>query len=164
MKRMWSTWRSQYIESFKDKSEKKGCVFCEAAKEKPSDERSLVIAKGEKVFALLNLYPYNNGHLMVAPYRHTSEFESLASDEFDEARRMLQNAHRALKEIANPQGFNMGLNIGEVGGAGVRDHLHFHLVPRWAGDTNFMPVVGEVKVISQDLLATKRKLLERWEP
>lgn len=163
MENMWSTWRSQYIESLnKPKSDGEQCVFCSAGKEDVSDPHSLVVDKQEFTFTVLNLYPYNNGHLMVIPYRHTCEFLSLTPDENREIMASLQLAAEALKLVSKPDGFNVGANIGKVGGAGIADHLHFHIVPRWNGDTNFMPVIGEVKVLSQDLSKTKQLLVEAY--
>lgn len=158
MEKLWSPWRSQYIDSFKG-SKPEGCVLCSSAEEKV-EEDNLLVRKDKLTFTVLNLYPYNNGHLMIVPYRHTKDFFSLSEDENLEIMKNLQMAAAALKNIYNPEGFNIGANIGKVSGAGIDDHIHFHIVPRWNGDTNFMPVLGEVKVISQDLLVTKRKLAE----
>jgi ATP adenylyltransferase len=162
MEKLWSPWRSQYIESFKDPKAKGGCVFCNAAKEDIADESSLVVAKGELTITVLNLYPYNNGHVMVVPKRHLSSFDQLTKEERAEIMEKLDETIRALKICSRPEGFNVGANLGQVSGAGIADHIHFHIVPRWNGDTNFMPVLGEVKVLSQDLLATKKALLEAF--
>lgn len=163
MNKLWSPWRSQYIDSFNDKSKETGCIFCQASKEELIDENSLLVNKQKHTFTILNLYPYNNGHLMVVPYRHTNDFNSLTEEENIEIFKGLQTAQEALKIISNPEGFNIGANIGKVSGAGIEEHIHFHIVPRWNGDTNFMPVIGEVKVISQDLLVTKNKLIEAYK-
>ncbi|MBE2281588.1 MAG: HIT domain-containing protein [Ignavibacteriaceae bacterium] len=161
MEKMWSTWRSQYIESFKsDKVKPTGCIFCTAIEEDINDESSLLIEKNENHLIIMNLYPYNNGHLMVVPNRHTSDFNSLTLDELTAIMKSLQRCSEALKAISSPEGFNIGANIGKVSGAGIADHIHFHIVPRWNGDTNFMPVIGQVKVLSQDLLKTKKLLIE----
>ena len=159
MEKMWSPWRSQYIESFKDKkSDAKGCVFCGSMNESLDDDQSLVVFKGEKTFTVLNLYPYNNGHLMVVPYRHISDIAELTMEEMTEVLATIQRLVGALRATSNPEGFNIGANLGKVSGAGIADHIHFHVVPRWNGDTNFMPVIGSVKVLSQDLLNTKLQL------
>lgn len=163
MEKLWSPWRTEYIDSFKNKEKEDGCIFCAAAKQEVDDTENLLIDKGKLTFTILNLYPYNNGHLMVVPYRHTSEFTSLSNEESMECIKKLQLAFKALKIVYDPEGFNVGLNLGRVSGAGIHEHIHFHLVPRWNGDTNFMPVIGEVKVISQDLLVTKDKLLEAYK-
>jgi ATP adenylyltransferase len=126
----------------------------------PENEDNLLIGKRKYTFTVLNLYPYNNGHLMVVPYRHTDDFITLTNQENLEIMEELQKVSLALKEIYNPEGFNIGANLGRVSGAGIHEHIHFHIVPRWNGDTNFMPVLGEVKVISQDLLVTKKKLID----
>ena len=162
MDKLWSPWRSQYIDSFMDKHKKKGCIFCELCKYEVDDADNLLIEKGELTFTMLNLYPYNNGHLMVVPYEHKSDFQLLTDDENAEVMEKLQLAVKALKMTMNPEGFNLGANFGKASGAGIDDHIHFHVVPRWNGDTNFMPALGEVKVISQDLLLTKEKLIKAY--
>ncbi len=162
MEKLWSPWRSQYIDSFKKTDKQDGCVFCEMINKEVDDNKNLLIDKGDLTFTVLNLYPYNNGHLMIVPYRHTSDFLSLNKEENEEVMLKLQNACKALKIVYNPEGFNIGANIGKVSGAGIHEHIHFHIVPRWNGDTNFMPVLGEVKVISQDLMDTKEKLINAY--
>jgi ATP adenylyltransferase len=162
MEKLWSPWRTEYIDSFKNSNKKEGCIFCELEKEKVDDQKSLLIDKGALTFTVLNLYPYNNGHLMIVPYRHTSEFTSLNNEESIECMEKLQLALKALKSAFKPDGFNVGLNLGKVSGAGIHEHIHFHIVPRWNGDTNFMPVLGKAKVISQDLLITKKKILASY--
>ncbi|HZW39657.1 MAG TPA: HIT domain-containing protein [Ignavibacteriaceae bacterium] len=163
MNKLWSPWRTQYIESFKDKNSDTQCVFCSMKDEEPEDDNNLIVEKGELTFTVLNLYPYNNGHLMIVPYRHTGEFSSLTSEEKIEVMNKLQLSEKALTEVLHPEGFNIGANLGKVSGAGIHEHLHFHIVPRWNGDTNFMPVLGEVKVISQDLLVTKHNLIKAYK-
>jgi len=163
MERLWSPWRSQYIDSIQEKDKSHGCVLCEAVKNDETEIESLIVEKGELTYTVLNLFPYNNGHMMIVPYRHTSEFASLTKEEKAEIMNKLQLAEQALKTIFSPEGFNIGLNLGKVSGAGLHEHIHFHIVPRWNGDTNFMPVLGEVKVISQDLLITKKKLYEAYQ-
>jgi ATP adenylyltransferase len=145
-----------------EKKKESGCIFCELSKEEPGDIESLIIDKGELTFTVLNLYPYNNGHLMIVPYKHKNDIDNLTSDENKEIMKKLQVAVKALRIVSNPEGFNIGANLGKVSGAGIDEHIHFHVVPRWNGDTNFMPVLGEVKVISQDLLSTKKKLLAAY--
>lgn len=160
MEKLWSPWRSQYIDSFG--KEKGSCIFCNAAGDDLNDMNSLLVDKGELTFTVLNLYPYNNGHLMVVPFRHISDMLDLSREENAEIMNKLQISCKVLKEVYNPDGFNIGANLGKVSGAGIDDHIHFHVVPRWNGDTNFMPVLGDVKVISQDLLVTKKKLLKAF--
>lgn len=162
MNKLWSPWRSQYIDSFLDKNKNEGCIFCEMAKRQIEDLENLLIEKGKLTFTVLNLYPYNNGHLMIVPYTHKENFDQLTIEENAEIMEKLQLAMQALRMTISPEGFNIGANFGKVSGAGIGDHIHFHIVPRWNGDTNFMPVLGEVKIISQDLRATKKKLLEAY--
>ncbi len=162
MDKIWSPWRSKYIESFKSDEDKTKCIFCQMLELNPLDINNLLIDKGEYTFTVLNLYPYNNGHLMIVPKRHTNDFSALTSDEISESVQKLQLAEKALRKVLIPHGFNIGANIGRVAGAGIEDHIHFHIVPRWNGDSNFMPVIGEVKIISQDLAETKTKLLDAY--
>ena len=163
MEKLWSPWRSKYIESLSKKKDDDECIFCEAAKNDVKDPENLLVHKGQLTFTLLNLYPYNNGHLMVIPFRHISDLDDLSDQEGSEIFKELQLARRALLDISHPQGFNLGANIGRISGAGIDEHIHFHIVPRWSGDTNFMPVLGEVKVISQELKETKLKLLNAYK-
>jgi len=162
MNKLWSPWRSQYIDSIKDKDSSNECVLCRTARMDVNDAENLLIEKGKFTFTVLNLYPYNNGHLMIVPIRHTNDFSSFTPEENAEIMEKLQLAEKALKIVSGPEGFNIGANLGKVSGAGLDEHIHFHIVPRWNGDTNFMPVLGEVKVISQDLLDTKKKLLAAY--
>lgn len=162
MEKLWSPWRSNYIDSFKDSDDKNECVFCSAPKEEIENDDCLVLHKGKYNFIMMNLYPYNNGHLMILPYRHTADYLELTTEELNEITELNKKAIIALKNIMSPHGFNFGANIGQAAGAGIHTHLHFHLVPRWNGDTNFMPVLGEVKIISQDLLETKKKIIAEF--
>ena len=163
MKNLWSPWRSEYIESFKNENDKSECIFCSNAKLDENDSANLLVKKSELTFSMLNLYPYNNGHLMVIPYKHTGEITDLTEDESLEIMSEIKSLKEALTEIYQPHGFNIGVNIGRISGAGIYDHIHFHIVPRWSGDTNFMPVLGEVKIISQDLLDSKIKLRQYFK-
>ena len=160
MEKLWSPWRSKYIESFKSDEDKSKCIFCQMVDLNPDDKDNLLIHQGKLAFIVLNLYPYNNGHLMIVPKHHTNDFPGLTKDELAECMELLQKSEIALRKVMSPHGFNIGANIGRVSGAGIEEHIHLHIVPRWNGDTNFMPVIGEVKVISQDLLETKLKLIE----
>ena len=163
MEKLWSPWRSKYIESLGKKEDDDKCIFCEAAKNDVNDRENFLVHKSELTFTLLNLYPYNNGHLMIIPFRHIGDLDDLSEQEGSEIFRELQLARSALIDISQPQGFNIGANLGKVSGAGIDEHIHFHIVPRWSGDTNFMPVLGEVKVISQELKETKLKLLNAYK-
>ena len=157
MKQLWAPWRLEYIQSA---DEQPGCVFCRAAE--AADEDGLVVHRSDLAFVLLNRYPYASGHLMAAPYRHEGEFGDLTSEEALEVHRLAASALGALAETMRPQGFNLGWNLGRIAGAGVVDHVHLHIVPRWAGDTNFMPVLADLKVMPEALESTRRKLAEAW--
>ena len=157
MKQLWAPWRVEYIESA---DEHEGCVFCRARE--GEDEAGLIVHRGERVFVMLNKYPYASGHLMVAPNRHESEFGELDGEEALEVHRLGALGLAALAETMRPQGFNLGWNLGRIAGAGVVDHVHLHVVPRWAGDTNFMPVLADVKVLPEALERTRLKLAEAW--
>ncbi|TYC07774.1 HIT domain-containing protein [Actinomadura syzygii] len=137
-----------------------GCPFCEIPG--MSDEDGLVVARGGSVFAVLNLYPYNSGHLMVVPYRHVADYTDLDEAEYLELAVFTQRALAALRKASGAQGFNVGMNLGLVAGAGIAAHLHQHVVPRWGGDTNFMPVVGHTKVLPQLLRDTRQLLADAW--
>ena len=163
MERMWSPWRSQYIDAFKEKKGDENCVFCSAVKENMEEENCLVVYKSIDIFTILNLYPYNNGHLMVVPNRHISSISDITTSEFAEITKQIKFATEALTKLYSPQGFNIGANVGKAAGAGIDTHLHFHVIPRWNGDTNFMPVVGEIKVISHDLIKTKIDLIKAYK-
>ncbi len=157
LKRLWAPWRLEYIQGA---DEQEGCVFCRASG--LEDDAGLVVRRGEHAFVLLNRYPYASGHLMVAPYRHEGAFGGLRPEEALEIHQLAATAAGVLEEVMTPQGFNLGWNLGRVAGAGIVDHVHQHLVPRWAGDTNFMPVLADVKVLPEALEATRRKLAEAW--
>jgi len=151
--RLWSPWRLEYITGGGRKAD---CIFCEVAR--PPEPDSLVVFEGSACYVILNLYPYNNGHLMVVPYRHVATLTGLTGDEMNEVGQLTQRCEAALGEVYQPHGFNVGINLGAAAGAGVRDHIHVHVVPRWNGDTNFMPVVGNTRVLPEDLGASAARL------
>ena len=156
--RLWSPWRMEYIRRG-DAGQRDGCLFCDLPAAPPSkDEANHLLARGKVSFALLNAFPYNPGHLMVAPYRHVGDYTELTAEELAEIMALAGDAIRALSEESGPHGYNLGMNLGQVAGAGIADHLHLHLVPRWGGDTNFMPVVGQTKVLPELLAETDRRL------
>ena len=159
MERLWSPWRMEYIEAAKDDPD--GCIFCDLPA-KGDDAATLILARGERAFVLMTSFPYNPGHLMVAPFRHAGDFEELHDDELADIDALLKRSLRALREEMEPQGFNIGMNLGRVAGAGIPDHVHWHVVPRWNGDTNFMPVVGQTRVLPELLEETYRKLAPRF--
>lgn len=141
------------------KADDMSCIFCELPR-RDRDEENLLLLRGEDCFVLMNRFPYNPGHLMVAPFRHMEGLSDLREEEASEMMALLARMERVLLETMNPQGFNIGINMGRIAGAGF-GHLHAHIVPRWSGDTNFMPVVGDVKVVSEALAETYRKLRKR---
>jgi ATP adenylyltransferase len=157
MKQLWAPWRLEYIQQADDLP---ACVFCTAAS--PPDDDGLVVHRGELAFVLLNRFPYASGHLMVAPFRHVGELAELTQDEVVEIHSLTTAGLGALAETMRPQGYNLGWNLGRIAGAGVVDHIHEHVVPRWAGDTNFMPVLADVKVMPEHLADTRRKLAAAW--
>jgi ATP adenylyltransferase len=157
MKRLHSPWRSEYIQTFKAPRKKSGCVLC-AARKAADDERHYIVARGKHSFVILNLYPYNSGHCMVVPNRHVPTIGALDEAEYAEMCRFLRKAIAGLGRVSSPDGFNIGSNFGRSAGAGIADHIHFHVVPRWNGDTNFMPVLADTKVISEEMGRTWRRL------
>lgn len=147
MQRLWSPWRMEYIRSIQ---KEKGCIFCKALKSK-KDAELFVVKRTRTCFAILNIYPYNNGHVMIAPNRHVNDIDKLTPAERNSMFALTVMIQKGLKKIVRPEGFNIGMNIGDVAGAGIKDHIHMHIVPRWKGDTNFMPTLSGTKVISQSL-------------
>jgi len=158
VKQLWAPWRLEYIKSADEQS---GCLFCEAAAA-GDEEEALVIHRGTHAIALLNKFPYTSGHFMVAPVRHVGEFGDLGDDEVLELHRLASAGMGALAETYSPQGYNVGWNLGRIAGAGIVDHVHVHVVPRWAGDTNFMPVLADVKVLPEHLAETRERLAAAW--
>lgn len=154
---MWAPWRTKYVAGEREKE----CFLCRVLSESKDDE-NFVLHRGATHFIVLNIYPYNNGHLMVSPNRHVKEVEQLVEAELLEMMKLSVRAVQALRIAIKPQGFNTGLNLGFAAGAGLEDHLHLHVVPRWQGDTNFMPVMADVKVVSQHLQETYALLKAAW--
>lgn len=154
--RLWATWRMPYIS--KVEKHEDGCIFCEKPKQN-KDEDNLILYRGKRCFTIMNLYPYNNGHLMIIPYRHLNDICALDDEESLEMMDMMRFFIHITKSVMNPEGFNTGFNLGKSAGAGIADHIHMHLVPRWTGDTNFMPVISETRVISEHIKETYNKLL-----
>lgn len=144
MKHLWSPWRLEYLTAPKAE----GCIFCHAA-QSGQDRENLVLLRGKRAFLILNRYPYNNGHFMSVPYEHVPGLEDLDPATITELMLLVNRGMAALRACMRPDGFNVGVNLGEVAGAGIEDHVHVHVVPRWAGDTNFMPVVGDMRVVPQ---------------
>lgn len=162
MEWLFTPWRMRYIQDPKRRSGK-GCIFCEALARR-DDRKTHVVHRGARAFVILNLFPYTAGHLLIAPNRHVASLADLDAGESADLVGLLQRGERALGRAFRPQGFNVGANLGPVSGAGIPGHLHFHLVPRWRGDSNFMPVVGETRIIPQSLSQTWRTLRRAWDP
>ena len=150
MERLWAPWRGELVSGTSDSDE---CFLCRILGEVEQDEENYVLLRGRRVFTILNRYPYNSGHLLVVPNRHIAELHQLSEDEIVELFSQANRAVAALKDAYRPQGFNLGINLGKAAGAGVVGHLHLHIVPRWDGDTNFMPVLGAAKVLPHSLEA-----------
>jgi ATP adenylyltransferase len=155
MNRIWAPWRIGFILG----DSKKECFLCQYPKEK-KDEENLILVRGEHNFIILNAYPYNSGHLMVAPYRHIGNLEDLTEAESKEHFELTRMSVKLIKKVFKPTGFNTGMNLGKTAGAGVADHIHTHIVPRWQGDSNFMPVVAETKVLPESLSMTYKRFKE----
>ncbi|EDY35020.1 histidine triad domain protein [Aciduliprofundum boonei T469] len=158
MQQLWAPWRIEYIRMEKMDE----CIFCKFPEEE-DDEKNLILYRGKHAFVIMNNYPYNPGHVMVAPYRHVGEIEDLSEEELEDVHALTALMVRAIKMAMNPQGFNIGLNIGRVAGAGIEGHLHVHIVPRWNGDTNFMPVISDTKVIVQGIRENYKELKREIE-
>ena len=164
LERLWAGWRNAYVSGVAQADDREPsadeCIFCALADEDPENEQ--VLANGEHVFALLNAYPYNSGHLMVAPRRHEGNLEALTGDETAELMRMIVTATRALKTAYRPDGVNVGMNLGRAAGAGIPGHLHVHVLPRWFADTNFMTAAAEARVLPEALPVTHQRLRSAW--
>lgn len=157
MERLWAPWRLEYVQTA---DEQEGCIFCAAFD--GGDEQHLVVHRGERAFVLLNKFPYSSGHLLVAPSRHGAAFDELDDVEALEVHRLAAAGVAALRAVYAPQGYNIGWNVGHAAGAGIPEHAHLHVVPRWGGDTSFMPVLADVKVLPEHLEVSRRKLAAAW--
>jgi len=158
MSHLWTPWRSTYMTAKKDKSR---CIFCAAA-EGSADEESLLMYRGEFCFVILNRYPYTTGHLMIAPYQHVSRLLQVTQEVTDEMMRLARLAEQNLEDVYRPDGLNLGMNLGEAAGAGIEQHIHLHVLPRWKGDANFMTTVGAVRIMPEALVETYRKLKPKF--
>jgi len=158
MKRIWSPWRMKYIQNSKSADE---CPFCEAL-EKPDPADQFLLFRGEKAFVILNRYPYTTGHLLILPLEHKENMADLDPETRTEMMELINHALVVLDQIYHPEGYNVGLNMGEAAGAGIPKHLHWHIVPRWVGDTNYMTAVGEVRVLPETLEDTYQKIFSAW--
>jgi ATP adenylyltransferase len=153
MEQIWAPWRIKYIQMEKPR----GCILCEKPKQN-NDAPNYILYRGDKNFVIMNAYPYNPGHLMIASYRHIASLDKLTNEELHEHFEIVSRSIKVLKQVFNPGGFNLGINMGRIAGAGIEDHFHTHIVPRWQGDTNFMPVISDVRVLPEALAETYEKL------
>ena len=165
MKTLWAPWRAEYIycAGGQNSVSRRHCLFCNLLKTK-DDPKNLILYRGRHAFVVMNRFPYNNGHLMVAPKRHTADLETFSAAESAELFRLVQKSLAVLRRQLKPQGFNVGANLGRVAGAGVAGHVHIHIVPRWLGDVNYMPLLAETKVISEHLSETYDRLRKGFRP
>ena len=161
METLWAPWRIKFIEDLRQKSQ--GCVFCELGSTRGDDAEKLVLYRGKQCFILMNRYPYNNGHLLILPFRHVGDISQLNQDERSEMMDLTVFAIDALRKVFSAEGFNCGMNLGRVAGAGIADHVHQHVVPRWMGDSNFLPVIGETRSMPEYLQDTYKKIVVEFE-
>ena len=157
MEHLWAPWRIEYIK----KADEPGCIFCNKAAEN-NDVANLILYRGQHSFVIMNSYPYNPGHLMVAPYRHVAALDELTDEELNEQFKLVSRSVTVLKQVFKADGFNIGMNLGRIAGAGIDKHIHTHIVPRWVGDTSFMPVVGDINVVNEALKETYKKLVGKF--
>jgi ATP adenylyltransferase len=157
MEQIWAPWRIEYIQM--EKPER--CILCDKPKQN-TDATNYILYRGDKNFIIMNSYPYNPGHLMIVPYRHIASLEELTEEERGEHIEMVSRGIKLLRQVFNPDGFNIGINMGKAAGAGINDHIHTHIVPRWQGDTNFMPVISNIRVVPEALTETYKKLKDRF--
>ena len=160
METLWSPWRYEYLTSG-EKPDSASCVFCTLHQDESDDENRFILSRGDHNYVVLNLYPYISGHLLIIPYDHIGEFDSAPKETTDELMDLTKRCQTALREVYRPQGYNLGMNLGRPAGAGIADHIHMHIMPRWTGDTNFMSTIGETRVIPEDLPTTYRKLRDK---
>lgn len=159
MKQLWAPWRMEYILNEIDKNE--GCIFCDIPT-KDEDKKYLIVYRSSKCYVIMNKYPYNNGHVLVVPYQHTGDFLDLDDETLLDIQKTIRKTVQVMRSILHPHAMNIGLNLGRNAGAGIDEHIHYHIVPRWDGDTNFMPVISGTKVVSESLQVTRQKLAEEF--
>ncbi len=163
IKQLWAPWRGEYIQGHSERRKNKptGCIFCREYSK--NNKKALVLYKGNFAAVMMNKFPYNNGHLLLYPWKHTALLEEMGAEEIQEIFSLLKKSVVILKKVFKPAGFNIGMNLGKASGAGIDEHIHFHIVPRWNGDTNFMSVIGEVRVMPEHLSATYNKLYPHFK-
>lgn len=163
IKQLWAPWRGEYIQGPPERRKNKltGCIFCREYSK--NNKKALILYKGNFAAVMMNRFPYNNGHLLLYPWKHTALLEEMGAEEIQELFSLLKKSVVILKKVFKPAGFNIGMNLGKASGAGIDEHIHFHIVPRWNGDTNFMPVIGEVRVMPEHLSATYNKLYPHFK-
>ena len=161
MERLWSPWRSRYVASAEGVSDS-ACVFCVIQADPSKDEDNLVVYRGALNYVLLNLYPYITGHLLIVPYAHVGDLDAASKETTDELMDLTKRGQTVLREAYQPDGFNVGMNLGQAAGAGITEHIHLHILPRWGGDTNFMSTIAETRVLPEDLVATYEKIRGRF--
>ena len=159
MDRLWTPWRYQYVQKAKKEG---GCIFCRMAAEQ-DDESNFIVFRGSRNFIVLNIFPYTTGHMMIVPYEHVDALECASEEALQEMILLARRSEGHLREVYKPAGFNLGMNLGELAGAGIADHIHMHVLPRWPGDANFMTTVGETRVLPEELPVTYRKLKEAFQ-
>lgn len=157
MNRIWAPWRGEYVESIDSPSDGE-CIFCREFSKDKNNQENLVLYVDSKAVVMMNKFPYNNGHILIAPVNHTSSLESLDEATSSHLTKLINLSITSLKDCYSPDGFNIGMNIGRIAGAGIPDHIHYHVVPRWSGDSNFMPAIGETKVMPEHILRSVEKL------
>ena len=158
MKQLWAPWRMAYIRTFK----KNGCVFCQALEHTSDGEENQIVFRGKNSFVILNRFPYTSGHLMVLPFQHAPRLEDLTPETRAEMIELVTKSNQVLQQIYDPQGYNIGINMGQAAGAGIEEHIHIHIVPRWSGDTNFISAIGKTRVIPESITETYRRLKAAW--
>lgn len=163
IKQLWAPWRGEYVQGHSERRKNKptGCIFCREYSK--NNKKALVLYKGNFAAVMMNKFPYNNGHLLLYPWKHTALLEEMGTEEIQEIFSLLKKSVVILKKVFKPAGFNIGMNLGKASGAGIDEHIHFHIVPRWNGDTNFMPVIGELRVMPEHLSATYNKLYQHFK-
>lgn len=163
LQRLWSPWRYEYLVSGGKTADTRQCVFCQIRDDPASDERNFVLHRSEHNFVVLNIFPYISGHLLIVPYEHVAELDAAKKETTDNMMDLTKRAQTALRDVYRPSGFNLGMNLGAAAGAGIVDHIHIHIMPRWGGDTNFMSTVADTRVIPEDLKTTYEKLRHKFD-